>query len=96
MIRGYDLFERDAISPNEKLIVKMANKTAGDMFKRRFSPDLRDNWDINVKELTLEDVERDVIEAITKGFPEGVNKHGFKDRKASIPERGLPQSRRET
>lgn len=66
MIRGIDLFGRAEISPNEKLIVQTANKTASDMFNRRFSPDLRDNWDINVEHLTLEDVERDVIEAITK------------------------------
>ncbi len=79
MIRGNDLFGRAEISPNEKKILKAANKTASDMFKRRYSPELRDNWDINVKDLTLEDVERDVVEAITKGFPEGVNKHGFKN-----------------
>jgi hypothetical protein len=66
MITGVDLFGREAISPNEKLIVKTANKTASDMFKRRYSPDLRENWDVDVKVLTLEDVERDVIEAITK------------------------------
>ncbi len=75
MIRGADLFGREEISPNEKLIVKTANKTANDLFKKRFSPDLRDNWDINVKDLTLDDVERDVIEAITTGFPEGVKKY---------------------
>lgn len=75
MIRGIDLFGREAVSPNERLIVKTANKTASDLFKRRFSPDLRDNWDIDVKDLTLEDVERDVVEAITKGFPDGVRKY---------------------
>lgn len=75
MIRGVDLFGREAISPNEKQIVKVANKTASDLFKRRFSPDLRDNWDVDVKELTLEIVEHDVIEAIAKGCPEGVTKY---------------------
>jgi ribosomal protein S2 len=71
MIRGLDLFGREAVSPNEKLIIKSANKTASDMFKRRFSPGLRENWDKDVKDLTLEDVERDVIEAITKLKDEG-------------------------
>lgn len=66
MIRGTDLFGRDAISPNEKHIVKAANKTASDMFKKRFSPGLKDNWDVDVRDLTLEYVERDVIEAIKK------------------------------
>lgn len=71
MIRGIDLFGRDAISPNEKLILKTANKTASDLFKRRFSPGLKENWDIDVRDLTLEDVERDVIEAVTKLKNEG-------------------------
>lgn len=71
MIRGIDLFGRDAISPNEKQILKSANKTAGDLFSRRYSPELRDNWDIDVRELTLNDVERDVIEAIKKLKDEG-------------------------
>ena len=66
MITGQHLFGRDAISPNEKKIVKAANKTASDMFKKRFSPALRDNWDVDVKNLTLEVVEMNVIEAITK------------------------------
>lgn len=79
MIRGNDLFGREAMSPNEKLIIKTANKTANDLFKRRYSPDLKDNWDIDVRELTLEHVERDVVEAITKGYPEGVHKHGRKN-----------------
>ena len=64
MIRGTDLFGREAISPDEKLIVKTANKTASDLFRKRFSPDLRDNWDINVKDLTLENVESEVIQGI--------------------------------
>lgn len=84
MIRGRDLFDRDALSPNERHILKAANKTASDMFKRRYSPELRNNWDIDVKELTLDDVERDVVIAIKKGFPEGVNKNGSKNREASI------------
>lgn len=71
MIRGIDLFGRDAVSPNEKHILKSANKTARDMFSRRFSPELRNNWDIDVKSLTLEDVEKDVIEAIKKLKDEG-------------------------
>jgi len=71
MIRGYDLFGREAISPNEKKIVKAANKTAVNLFKRRYSPDLRENWDIDVKELTLHDVERDVVEAILKADAQG-------------------------
>jgi uncharacterized protein YeaO (DUF488 family) len=73
MIRGVDLFGREAISPNEKQILKAANKTASDMFKRRYSPDLRDNWDVDVKDLTLEIVEHDVIEAITKMKDSGRN-----------------------
>lgn len=64
MIRGNDLFGREAISPKEKKILKAANKAAGDLFKRRFSPALRENWDIKVEELTLYDVEQNVIEAI--------------------------------
>ncbi len=84
MIRGRHLFGRDAITRNEKRILKAANKTAADMFSRRYSPELRDNWDIDVKELTLEDVENDVITAIKKGFPAGVNKNGSKNREASI------------
>lgn len=71
MIRGIDLFERNEISPNEKHILKAANKTASDLFKKRFSPVLKDNWDIDVRELTLADVERDVIEAIKKLKDEG-------------------------
>ena len=71
MIRPQQLFNRDAISPNEKLIVKTANKTAQDLFKRRFSPGLCENWDKNVKELTLEDVELDVIQAILNKYPKG-------------------------
>jgi hypothetical protein len=66
MIRGIDLFGRDAISPKEKKIVKAANKTASDMFTRRYSPALKENWDIDVKDLTLEYVEQNVIEAILK------------------------------
>lgn len=72
MIRGNDLFGREAISPNEKKMVKAANKTAVNLFKNRFSPTLRDNWDIAVTDLTLEDVEKDVIESILKGFMKGV------------------------
>lgn len=71
MITGVDLFGRESMSPNERLIVKTANKTALDMFTRRFSPDLKDNWDIDVRDLTIEDVERDVIEAIKKLKNEG-------------------------
>lgn len=71
MIRGIDLFGREAISPDEKLIVKTANKTAQDMFERRYSPGLRENWDIEVDLLTLENVESDVVEAITKMKKEG-------------------------
>lgn len=66
MIKDVDLFGREAISTNEKLIVKTANKTALSLFRRRFSPELKSNWDIDVRSLTLENVERDVIEAITK------------------------------
>jgi len=71
MIRGNDLFGRDAISPNEKQIVKAANKTAADLFKRRYSPGLQENWDVDVKHLTLEYVERDVIEAILQADKKG-------------------------
>lgn len=71
MIRGVDLFGRNEISPNERLIVKTANKTASDLYKKRFSPGLRENWDKDVRHLTLEDVERDVIEAIKKLKDEG-------------------------
>ena len=71
MIRGIDLFGREAVSPNEKQILKAANKTASDLFKRRYSPELRQNWDIDVKVLTLDDVERDVVEAIKKLKDEG-------------------------
>lgn len=73
MIRGIDLFGREEISPNEKHVIKSANKTALDLFRKRFSPGLRDNWDIDVKQLTLQDVERDVIEAIKKLKNEGRN-----------------------
>lgn len=71
MIRDVDLFGREAVSPNERQIIKSANKTAQSMYSRRFSPELRDNWDINVRDLTIEDVERDVIEAIKKLKNEG-------------------------
>lgn len=64
MIRGIDLFGREAISPSEKKIVKIANKTARDLFARRFSPDLKDNWDVDVRELTIEHVELDVTNSI--------------------------------
>lgn len=66
MIRGIDLFGREEVSPNERQIVKAANKTATDLFRKRFSPKLRDNWDIDIKDLTLEDVEREVILAVKK------------------------------
>ena len=78
MIRGSDLFGREAISPNEKLIVKTANKTANDLFKRRYSPDLRDNWDVDVKELTLEIVEQDVVNAILEKFKDGGREYAKK------------------
>jgi hypothetical protein len=78
MIRGIDLFGRSEISPNEKNILKAANKTATDLFKKRFSPGLKDNWDIDVRELTLSYVERDVIEAIAKGCPDGVRNYAKK------------------
>lgn len=60
-----DLFGRDALSPNEKMIIKMANKTAIDLFKKRFSPYLRDNWDVNVKDVTIEEVEKSVVLALS-------------------------------
>jgi len=66
MIKGSDLFDRDAISPHEKLIVKTANKTASDLFKKRYSPHLRDHWCVDVKDLTLEQVEYEVIQGILK------------------------------
>lgn len=74
MIRGNDLFGREAISPNEKQIVKAANKTAADLFRRRYSPGLQENWDVDVKDLTLEYVERDVVEAILKADETGGRK----------------------
>lgn len=71
MIRGFDLFGREAISPNERSILKAANKTALNLYKKRFSPHLRDNWDIPVNDLTLEDVENDVIASILAQDPTG-------------------------
>lgn len=78
MIRDIDLFGREAISPNEKLVVKTANKTARDMFEKRYSPGLRDNWDIDVKELTLNHVERDVLKAILSKYPGGGKEYAKK------------------
>jgi hypothetical protein len=67
MIRGIDLFGREAISPNEKKMLKSANKTAENLYSKRFSPDLKDNWGKDVRDLTIDDVEFHIIESIKKG-----------------------------
>lgn len=71
MIRGMDLFGREAISPYEKNALKAANSTAKTLFRDRFSPKLVNEWDKPVQELTLEDVEKDVLKAILEKYPKG-------------------------
>lgn len=68
MIKPHDLFGRDAISPKEKLIVEAAKLTATELYNARFDKTLKDNWDIDVNKLTLEDVERDVIKSILQKY----------------------------
>lgn len=64
MITGIDLFGRMAISPNEKDILKAANQTADDMFKNRFDEHLSKNWDMDVKDVKIDHVEKCVVDAI--------------------------------
>lgn len=71
MIRGHDLFDREAISPNEHKILKSANKTAQALYAKRYSPDVRDQWGKDVRDLTIEDVEYHVINSIKIGNGEG-------------------------
>ena len=76
MIRGIDLFGREAISPNEKKILKSANKTAHVLFSWRFSPLLQEELDKEANDVTLEDVEKIVIIAIKKA--NGDKRYGAK------------------
>lgn len=73
MILGIDLFGREAISPNEKKMLKSANKTASSLFARRFSPDLYDQWGVDPKQLTLDQVEKTVVKLI-------IEKNGIEKR----------------
>jgi hypothetical protein len=73
MIQAYQLFARDAYAPSEKKILKAANKTARDMFRKRYSPELRDHWDLPVDEVTLDLVEKGVIESILQKYHLGAH-----------------------
>lgn len=61
MIRGLDLFGREPVSPNEKKILKSANKTAQTLYSKRSSIHLRDHWGKEVSDITMQDVEDMVV-----------------------------------
>lgn len=69
MIRGYHLFGRNACSPREKKMVQVANETALRLFKRRNDENIKDRWDVPVNDLTMQDVEDAVVEAILTKYP---------------------------
>lgn len=73
MIHAYQLFARDAYAPSEKKILKAANKTARDMWRRRYSEQFKDHWDMPVEQVTLEVVERGVIESILSKYQLGAH-----------------------
>lgn len=64
MITALDLMGRPAMDKDEKLMVRVANKTAKSMYKHRFEEPLKSNWDKPVEDVNLADVERDVVQAI--------------------------------
>lgn len=64
MITAFNLFNRKQITDRERRMLVSANKAAKSMFDNRFTIDLKDHWDKEVHLLTLEDVEKNVIEAI--------------------------------
>ena len=71
MIHAYQLFGRDAYSPSEKRILRAAQKTARDMWRKRYSADYRDQWDVPIDKVTLEVIEKAVIESILKKYEIG-------------------------
>lgn len=71
MIRGRHIFGRDAISPHEKEMVRCANQTAANMFKKRYESPLKENWDIPVDQLTRAHVEADVVQAVKQKYRKG-------------------------
>lgn len=68
MIRGYDLYARDAISPREKKELAAANKAASKLFNIRAEPSFAERWGKPVNEITRRDVELVVIEAYHKKY----------------------------
>lgn len=68
MIRGFDMYGRDAISPREKKELSAANKTARKLFQMRNKPSLAKRWDKPVSDLTLRDVELILLEAIHRKY----------------------------
>lgn len=67
-ITSFNLFGRQDITDRERRILHCANEAAKTLFQDRYKPDLKDNWDINVDNLKLEDVERDVIKAMLSKY----------------------------
>lgn len=68
MIRGFDMYGREAISPREKKELSAANKAAQKLFQMRNKPSIAKRWDKPVNDLTLRDVELIVLEAIHKKY----------------------------
>lgn len=66
MIRGRDVFGRDAISPHEKKTLKAANRAARNLFKIKNTPALRESWGVRTEDVTLELAEAVVVEAVKK------------------------------
>ena len=71
MITALNLFGRPAETANERKALRCANKAAKTLYKKRFSPGLAKNWDKPVNEVALEDVEKDVIQAILSKYDYG-------------------------
>lgn len=81
MITAFNLFGSPDITDRERRILQCANKAAKTLFKDRYKPDLKDNWDMDVSLLTLEDVERDVIKAI-------LSKYNFEEKRFMKKKKG--------